>query len=419
MKFSTIVESMEKLKNKGLIRRHIYLDKLKGYMNKPIIKVLTGMRRVGKSSIMRMMINDLIESGINSSNILYINKESLEFDDIKDYKDLYQYTLKHFKKIDGKKYLFIDEIQEIKQWEKAVASFLADDFADIVVSGSNSKLLSSEFATLLSGRYIEIQVHPLSFKEFLMFREETLNSKPDIEKEFSNFLRYGGLPGIHRLSLTDEFVFEYLNSVLNTVLYKDIITRYEVRDIEIFDSIVKYLFDNIGNIISAKRISDYFKSQRIKVSVDTILNYIRYIESGMLIERVKRYNIKGKRHLEFNDKIFLNDIGIRNGLLGYKEKDINGILENIVYKELRTKGYKVDIGVIDGAEIDFVAQKQNDLKYIQVCYLLMDAKTVNREFGNLEKIKDNYEKIVVSMDKFFPEDRNGIKHKYILDFLLE
>lgn len=399
----------------NLIPRKSYLDKLENYINKPLIKVLIGMRRVGKSSLIKLFIHRLLKKGVPSSNILYINKESVEFDDIVNYKDLYRYVNNYFKGIKGRKYIFIDEIQNIQQWEKTVTSFLADDFADIIISGSTSKLLSSELATLLSGRYIEIPVYPLTFKEFLEFRSSKLN----IEEEFKKFITYGGLPGIHKMELKDEFVFEYLNSVLNTILYKDIIARYEIRDIAIFDKIVRYLFDNIGSIISAKKISDYFKSQKIKVSVDTVLNYIDYIETGLLINKVYRYEIKGKKHLEFYHKIFLNDIGLRNGFIGYREKDINGILENIVYKELQFRGYKISVGVGDRFEIDFIAQKQNDLKYIQVCYLLAEESIIKREFGNLEKIKDNYEKIVISMDKFFPQERKGIKHWYLLDFLLE
>ncbi len=399
----------------NLIPRNRYLDSLENYIDKPIIKVLIGMRRVGKSSIIKLLIDRILKKGIPSMNILYINKESLEFDDIKNYKDLYQYAINYFEKIKGKKYIIIDEIQDIEEWEKAIASFLADNYADITISGSNSKLLSSELATLLSGRYVEMPVYPLTFKEFLTFRSDRLG----VEDEFNNFIKYGGLPGIHMMKLQDEFVFEYLNSILNTVLYKDIIARYKIRDVAIFDKIVKYLFDNIGNITSAKKIADYFKSQRIKVSVDTVLNYIGYIESSLLINRVHRYDIKGKKYLEFYDKIFLNDTGLRNGLVGYSENNINGILENIVYKELQTRGYRVSAGAMGKFEIDFVAQKQNDLKYIQVCYLLADNETTKREFGNLEKIKDNYEKLVISMDKFFPDERNGIRHQYMLDFLLK
>ena len=399
--------------NLALIQRDEYLNFIENYIDKPIVKVLIGMRRVGKSAIIKLLINKLLKKNIPASNILYINKESLEFDEIKNYKDLYRYAINYFKGIKNRKYIFIDEIQEIAEWEKSVNSFLADNYGDITISGSNSKLLSSELATLLSGRYIEIPVYPLTFKEFLQFRSK----KTDTETEFKNFLRYGGLPGIHLLPLKDDTIFAYLNSILNTVLYSDVIIRHKIRDAAVFDRVVKYLFDNIGNITTAKKIADYFKSQKVKVSVDTVLNYITYLETSLIINRVPRYDIKGKKFLEFHDKVFLNDIGLRNGLIGYREKNINGLLENIVYKELQSRGYKVSVGVLNQLEIDFIAEKQNDIKYIQVCYLLNSEDTVEREFGSLEKISNNYEKIVVSMDKFFPEERNGIFHKYLIDFL--
>jgi predicted AAA+ superfamily ATPase len=402
----------------NFVVRERYLGAIEAFIDQPVVKVLKGMRRVGKSVIMRLLIERLIESGVPGANILYINKESLEFDALKDYRDLYRYAVDYFKDgavATGRKYILIDEIQEIEGWERAVASFLADGLGDVVISGSNASLLSSELATLISGRYVEIPVYPLTFREFLTFRK----NKKDKETEFKNYLRYGGLPGIHQLPPNDEVIFSYLNSILNTVLYKDVITRHKIRDASIFDKLVRYLFDNVGNITTAKKIADYFKSQRIRTSVDTILNYINYVEASLLIDKAPRYDIKGRRLLEFFDKVFLNDIGLRHGLIGYRERDINGLLENIVFKELQARGYKMSIGVIDQMEIDFIAEKQNDKKYIQVCYSLGSEAAIEREFGNLEKIKDNYEKMVISMDRFFPAERNGIIHRYVIDFLLE
>ena len=425
-----MIETMENLRSDtaNFFVRERYLGAIEAFIDQPVVKVLKGMRRVGKSVIMRLLIERLIDSGVPGANILYINKESLEFDAVKDYRDLYRYAGDYFK--DGasatnKKYILIDEIQEIEGWEKAVASFLADGLGDVVISGSNASLLSSELATLISGRYVEIPVYPLTFREFLTFRnakkdkEDRTDTAADTETEFKNYLRYGGLPGIHQLPSNDEVIFSYLNSILNTVLYKDVITRHKIRDASIFDKLVRYLFDNVGNITTAKKIADYFKSQRIRTSVDTILNYINYVEASLLIDKAPRYDIKGRRLLEFFDKVFLNDIGLRHGLIGYRERDINGLLENIVFKELQARGYKMSIGVIDQMEIDFIAEKQNDKKYIQVCYSLGSEAAIEREFGNLEKIKDNYEKIVISMDRFFPAERNGIIHRYVIDFLLE
>lgn len=399
----------------NFIPRERYLNAIEVYRDKPVVKVLTGMRRVGKSVLMKLYMDRLLKSGIPYAKILYINKESLEFESLKNYIDIYSHARDYFRGINGKKYIFIDEVQEIIGWEKAVASFLSDGMADIIISGSNAKLFSSELATLLSGRYVEIPIHPLTFKEFLTFRKD----KPDLEIEFKNYLRYGGLPGLHQLPLQDEITFGYLNSILNTILYRDIITRHKIRDATVFDRIVKYIFDNIGNITSAKKAADFFKSQRIKISVDTILNYIKYMEEGLLIEKVSRYDLKGKKYLEFLDKYFLNDIGLRHGLIGYREKDINGLLENLIFKEMETRGYKLSVGVIGQNEVDFIAERQGKRKYIQVCYSLATEEVVQREFGSLENIRDNYEKIVISMDKFFQEERNGIIHKYLIDFLLE
>ncbi len=402
------------MKNLNLIPRNIYLEKIKKYLNKPVIKVLIGMRRVGKSSIMKLLIKDLIDNNVPETNIIYINKESLLFEDIADYKSLYKYVNEKFKNIKGKKYLFVDEVQEIVNWEKAVISFFSENLCDIIISGSNSNLLSSELATFLTGRYVEIVIYPLTFREFLTFR----NNPSNIEDEFRFYLKYGGLPGIHQLLFEEEIIYNYLNSILNTILYRDIIVKYQIRQVALFDKIVKYLFDNIGNVTSAKKIADYFKSQKIKISVDTVLNYIKFISSSLMVHKVPKYNIKGKKIFEFYEKIFINDIGLRNGLIGYRGRDINYLLENIIFLELLVSGYKVYVGKLNGLEIDFVAQKQNKTKYIQVAYILESETTIKREFGNLEKIKDNYEKIVISLDKFFPEDINGIKHVYLIDFLL-
>jgi hypothetical protein len=453
-----MIETVENLASAtaGFVVRERYLSAIGAFIDRPVVKVLKGMRRVGKSVIMRLLIKRLIDSGVPGCNILYINKESLEFDAVRDHRDLYRYAGEYFKEDAAsaapsaspaapasgsvsartpstvKKYILIDEIQEIEGWEKAVASFLADGLGDVVISGSNAGLLSSELATLISGRYVEIPVYPLTFREFLTFRQDRQDRKDqrdrsdrvadtivDTEAEFNHYLRYGGLPGIHQLPFNDEVVFSYLNSILNTVLYKDVITRHKIRDASIFDKLVRYLFDNVGNITTAKKVADYFKSQRIRTSVDTILNYINYVEASLLIDRAPRYDIKGRRVLEFFDKVFLNDIGLRHGLIGYRERDINGLLENIVFKELQARGYKISIGVIDQREVDFIAEKQNEKKYVQVCYSLAGEAAVEREFGNLEKIKDNYEKMVISMDRIFPAERNGIIHRYLIDFLLE
>ncbi len=399
-----------------MIKRDIYLTKLLKYVDKPIIKVLTGIRRSGKSTILKMLYEELTKREIKKENIVFINFESLEFDYIKNYSDLYNFVKKSFKGIKGNKYILLDEVQEVDQWEKAAASFLADGNGDIVITGSNAHLLSSELATMISGRYVEIPVRTLSFAEFLMFRKK--NDPKEIDDEFKLFLRYGGFPGIHFLVFEDEIIVNYLNSILNTLLLKDVIARNDIRDSSLLENTARYLTDNCGSISSGKGISDYLKSMKIKVSTDTVINYLGYLEKAFLFTKLNRYDLKGKKWLEVNNKFFLGDIGLRNGLIGFRDKDISGVLENVVLNELLVRGYKTGVGVINGKEIDFIAEKNKERLYIQVCYQLNSEKVADREFGSLEMIGDNYRKIVLTMDKFYPTDRNGIERIYIPDFLL-
>jgi len=397
------------------IKRQNYLNKINLFLNKPVIKVLTGMRRVGKSTILQSVKNDLIKKGVNEKDIIWINKESLEFDFITDSDSLYKYVKANITSAKEKKYLFIDEIQEILSWEKAVISIFSENLADIIITGSNAHILSSELATYISGRYIEIPIYPLTFSEFLLFPR---GDKGNIEDSFKKYLRFGGMPGIH-LFYDDDAVYSYLNSIISTVLLKDVIKRNNIRDVQLLEKLVFYLMDNCGNITTAKSISNYFKSQKVRVSVDTIQNYIHHLESAFLFYRVPRFDIKGKKYLEYFNKLYMGDIGLRNGFIGYKDKDISGILENIVLLEMKERGYKNSIGVLNGNEIDFIAEKQNERLYIQVARNLEEERTIKREFGNLERISDNYKKIVLSMDKYFQSDYNGIEHKYLPDYLLE
>ncbi len=399
-----------------MIKRTLYINKLLKYLDKPVIKVLTGIRRCGKSTILKLLYDELVTKGTPEENIVFINHESLEFGFIKNYEDLYKFVKGSLKGKKGKKYIILDEVQEVEKWEKAVSSFLSDGVGDIVITGSNAHLLSSELATLLRGRYIEIPVYTLSFSEFLDFRQV---KDKNIDDEFKNYLRYGGFPGIHKMDFEDEMIVNYLNSILNTVILKDVIERNSIRDASLVEQIIKYLTDNCGNVSSAKGISDYLKSQNVKVSPDTVINYISYLEKAFMFHKVNRYDLKGKKWLEINNKFYSGDIGLRNGLIGYRENDISGVLENLIYLELIRRGYKVGTGVISGGgEIDFIAEKQNEKIYIQVTYLLASESTVKREFGSLEAINDNYKKIVLSLDKFYPEDRNGIQRQYIPDFCI-
>ena len=397
-------------------RRNLYLNKIIPFVNKPVIKVITGMRRVGKSYLLKLIIETLSAQKSNGPDqILYINKESLDYDFIKDYKDLHNYVKASFKSVEGSKYLLVDEIQEIHNWEKAVSSLFSEGDIDIFLTGSNAHLLSSEIATLISGRFVEFPVYTLSFEEFLLFRGK---NKKDMHTEFPIYLKFGGLPAIHHFDFDEEVVYQYISSLYNTILLKDVIKRNNVRNVHLLENITRYVFDNVGNIFSAKKISDYVKSRKMKVGTETIQNYISYILSTFALHKVARYDIKGKRILEIHEKYYLGDIGMRHALLGYKAADISGVLENIVYLELKRRGYQIYIGKFGNREIDFIAEKENRKMYIQVTYMLSSPETIEREFSALRSIKDNYPKYVISMDTVFGNDFEGIRRINLIEFLL-
>jgi len=398
-----------------MIIREKYLNRISPFINKPVIKVITGIRRCGKSTFLRMLMDDLINSKISEENILIINKDSLEFDHINTYNDLNEFVLNKFQKVKGNRYLFIDEVQTIEKWGKAVAGFLADKIADIYITGSNAGLLSSELATMLTGRYVEFKINTLVFSEFMKFRNKTAKDKED---EFNLFLKYGGFPGIHQMELNDEIIGEYISSIYSTILLKDVVARNQVRDVALLERIVRYIADNCGNLTTAKGISKYIKAQHLNSSVDTIQNYILWLTDAYMAFKVIRYDIKGKRLLELYEKYFLGDTGFFLGILGNRTGDISGKLDNIVYLELLSRGYTVNIGKLYDREVDFIAVKNDQKLYIQVAYLLCDEKVIEREFGVLASVKDNYTKIVLSLDKYFGGERNGIKWYNLIDFLL-
>jgi predicted AAA+ superfamily ATPase len=399
-----------------MIERKFYLDKLKLYTGKPVIKVISGMRRCGKSVLLRQYREYLMSENIPEDNILMINKESLEFDFIRNYDDLFRYVKKTFSGAKKVKYLLIDEVQEIDQWEKAINSFFSKGDFDITVTGSNARMLSTELSTLIAGRYIEIPLYPLSFIEFREFR--ILNHPEETMKvSFTLYMRYGGLPGIHSMPLNDEAVFPYLNAIFNTALLKDVVSRHKIREVELLERITRFIFSNCGNITSAKSISDFLKSQRTPVSVETVQNYLFYLVQAYIIHRVRRYDIQGKRELEYSEKFYPADAGLRFGLTGYTDSGISGILENLVLIKLLQNGYSVTTGQMGSLEVDFIAEKQEERIYIQVAYLLDHEKTVEREFGNLLKIPDNFPKIVISLDEYWDKSRQGVVRTNLIDFL--
>ena len=398
-----------------LINRDKYIEKIKSHIKTPVIKVIIGMRRTGKSSFLKMLQNLLIDEFSQKGNIIFIDKESFDFSFISNALELNNYIQEENpNKIE--KTLIIDEIQEIFEWEKVLVSLLKTGLYDIYITGSNAHLLSSELATYISGRYIEFPIYPLSFKEHLEFRGNKIES---VKKEFKRYIRYGGLPILHFIDESDEIIYQHLKSIFNTILLKDIVKRYSIRNVSLLEKVGNYLFDNIGNITSTKGIADYLKSQKLNIGMETISNYLFYFTSVFISHKAKRYDLKGKKILETNEKFFVNDHGLRHSVIGFRENDISGILENIVYMELKQRGYDIAIGKLNQKEIDFIATKANKKIYIQVTYLLASEDTIKREFTPLMKINDNYPKMVLSLDDFFGDDYNGIIHKNIIDFLLE
>jgi predicted AAA+ superfamily ATPase len=394
------------------IVRQKYIEAIKPYIGQQIIKVLIGQRRAGKSYILLQTIESIKEVD-NNANILYINKEDIQFDKIKTANDLYEYVQNNTKpKV--KNYVFIDEIQEIDEFEKTLRSLLLNPIYDLYCTGSNARILSGELSTFLSGRFIEIHVYSLSYNEFCEF-QNLENNNETLQK----YLKYGGLPYLKHLLLEDEIVFNYLKGVYNTIIYRDLIQRYEIRNTAFLENLVRFLADNTGQLFSAKKISDYLKSQQINIAVSQIINYLDYLANTFLIQKVKRMDIAGKKIFEIGEKFYFQDLGLRHTINGYKPSDIAKILENVVLEHLLYCGYDVKIGQINGLEIDFVCERGGEKLYVQVTYILQDEKTKDREFGNLLKINDNYPKIVVSMDEFSGNTYEGIKHLHIRKFLTE
>ncbi len=402
-----------------MIVRERYMQQIRDFMDKPVIKVLTGMRRSGKSALLELTRQELLARGVSEKNIIFMNFESLRYESLKNYKALYQEIIRRTEQAEGRVYILLDEIQEVEAWEQAVNSFRVDFDCDIYVTGSNARLLSGELATLLAGRYVEIRVYPLNFKEYLQFAAMNEGEAHLSEQEqFANFLRFGGLPGIHQMKWEEERVMQYLHDIYNSVLLKDVIVRNKIRDTALLEGIVLYLMDNVGNTFSAKTISDFLKSQGRKLSIETVYNYLKLLESAFLIHKVPRFDIKGKRILETQEKYYLSDLGLRHAVLGYRDNDIAGLLENVVFSELLCRGFSVCIGKQGVAEVDFVADRADERVYLQVCYVLTPENT-DREFSPLEKISDNYEKLVLSTDTLLRINRGGIRQKNIIQFLKE
>ncbi len=393
------------------IRREQYLARIRPYIDTQLIKVITGQRRVGKSYLLQQ-VKEEIKNRKPNSHFIEINLEKFDFRHLKTAGQLFDY-LKTHEKPRQKNYLFIDEVQEIKDFERVLRHYALQENFDIYCSGSNARLLSGELATYLSGRQIEVQVHPLSFPEFLKFHQLART-----QESLERYMRFGGMPYLIHLPPESDVIDEYLQNVLNTILFRDIVQHYQLRDSTFLQNLLSFLADNIGSPVSASSIAKYLKAQGYRKTVQTIIEYISHSLQTFLIREARRYDIKGKRIFETSAKYFFEDLGIRNVIAGFNIASINKIMENLVYNHLKINRYKVYVGKLNGMEIDFVAEKNNEKKYLQVCYRLHGEQTIQREFGNLLKIADNYPKILISMDApRHAASYEGIHHLSLLDFL--
>jgi hypothetical protein len=387
-----------------------YLDQVKPFIGKNVIKVFTGQRRVGKSYLLFQLIQFL--QNRESAAILYINKEDLAFSFIKSAEDLHQYVLEH-KSTTQKTYVFIDEIQDIQNFESGLRSLVLHEDFDLYCTGSNANMLSGDIAGHLSGRFVEIVVYSLSYTEFLDFHQLETGSE-SVEK----FMKYGGLPYLKHLTLEDSIVFDYLKNIYGTIVYRDIINRYAVRNVPFLEKLVLFLAGNIGSIFSVKKISDFLKSQQTNMPANQVQIYTHYLISAFLVHKVARYDMVGKRIFEIGEKYYFENLGIRNGIWGYRVEDRGKIVENVVYNQLLFKGYTVVVGVQNGSEIDFIAEKNGEKHYFQVALTINDTKTIEREFGNLKNINDNYQKTVITLDSFSGNTHEGIHTISLEEFLL-
>lgn len=405
---------LSNINDMGIIVRQHYLSKVEKYLGKDMIIVLTGQRRVGKSYMLKM-IRD-IKAKDKNNNVIYVDKEKKGFDHIKTYQDLNAYIDAHYQT--GKmNYILIGEVQEIEYFERSVRSYRTEPDAEVIVTGSNAKMLSKELSTIIGGRYKEIHVQSLSYKEFLQF-----HNFQDGDDALAKYIQFGGLPGLVKMGLNEDDAMEYQKDVLNTVLLKDVISRNNIRNVPFMEKLTSFIADNIGKIISASSISKFMKSQGTSVSPDTVIDYTQYLEDAYIINRVNRYDIHGKRIFESNDKFYFEDHGLRNAQAeGTREGDIEKIIENIIYQHLMCLGYKVNVGQLQAGEIDFVCTKKAGAKriYIQASYIIANDETREREFGNLRNIKDNYPKYVISMTPGVTRnDDNGITHLHLRNFLM-
>ena len=423
-----------------MILRRQYIEKIMQYVNSPFVKVLSGVRRCGKSTILRMIAEELKKRGVSPEHILVYNFDSMQHEDIKTAKLLYD-EVKSRLAPNGKTYLFFDEIQEVESWEKAVNSFMTDFNVDTYVTGSNSRMLSSEISTYLTGRYVSFKVFPLSFAEYLEFRDSPIvrmdgsngyglagepgNAifhaqpvRPGQYEEFARYLRFGGFPAIHLREYTQDEAYSIVKDIYNSAIFTDIVKRNQIRKIDQLERIVKFVFDNAGRTFSASAIAKYLKSERRKIDSETVYDYLGKLESAFILHRCSRYDIQGKEILKTQEKFYLADTAFRYSVLGYTPGSVAAMLENVVYLELLRRGYDVCIGKIGNVEIDFVAAKQENRLYVQIAERIESEETERREYSRLLGIADNYPKYVLRTDEFTGGNYMGIKTMHVADFLM-
>lgn len=400
-----------------MIKRPLYLDKLESYIDKPFIKVLAGIRRAGKSSLLSELREILISRGVSEGEIALINFDSLDYTDIREKADFVALEKQLLDR--GVKYFLFDELQNIEHWDEAVSALYAEGGVDIFITGSNSKLLSSELSTFFTGRYVDIRVSTLNFQEFIDFKRSRDDAPSTIREDFDEYLRRGGFPSINVVSQTESQDNEEVSDILSSIIFRDIVERKGLRNTELLSRVLRFVFDNVGNTFSAKSISDYLKNEKLPLSQETIYKYLNWLEEAFVVERVKRYDLRGKVHLKTDEKFYLGDISLLYALNGRSDTYLSGVLENVVYHELISHGYDVSIGRNAEMEIDFVAEKNHQKMYLQVAVSTADRETSEREFGAFAGIEDNYPKYVLTLDDVnIPESHDGIERKYLPEFIL-
>ncbi len=402
-----------------MIDRELYMGKIRPFIDRPVIKVIAGIRRCGKSVVLQLIKEELERRGVPKERIIYMNFESFEWMDIVDAKSLYLYIKKRVEMVGDKVYILLDEVQEVQGWEKAVDSFMVDWDVDVYVTGSNSRLLSSELSTYIAGRYVSFRIMPLSFGEYLLFHNVANADKDVLRGEFLKYIRMGGFPAVHTGNYSYDSIYKLVYDIYSSVILRDTVQRHGIRNVELLERVVRFVFDNIGNRLNAKNIADYFKSQQRKVDINTIYNYMNALQGAFILQRVPRYDIIGKERLQTNEKYFVSDLSLIYAVMGYKDRMISGALENIVYWEMVRRGYDTYIGKYNNREVDFVGVQGNEKIYVQVTYRMESDATVEREFAPLLSIGDNYPKFVVSMDDVWQDNIEGVKHRHIADFLID